>query len=532
MISLIGFELIPLIFTSCLSLLSMVGIGACILRFALRKGGTLLRIEFQVVALALGMLVYSQVLFCAGALGLFNQSLVMALRIGGLCALVFVLYAYKPRLIIHPVDAAWLPVAFVVVLCSLMIVSTYLNASIHPDARQYHLAFPWYTSLSGRLVHNDTLLHSGTYLGYDLLYQSVADLKGLIDCPAMMDQLKLFNAITNVLFPVSVLLLCRAFGGSRIASGIAALAVFTLGPIIYWGVLKNDIFAAAIGITTLAILVRAYDQANERLLLIATALAAYAVSVKITNAIPLAIPFGFVYLARRFTLRTCILSVTMGLMFLLPWAINAYVATGTPFFPVGAQFPDEVKQAWFIRNANGIEASALNLVTKFVPIVLGLYPISGNQTIGILSLAVLVASLIILIKDTARRKVGLPEAIAASALIWFVVFYALQYYNRFLSRYVLICFTALFAFLSFKVDVYLQGASIKVKSTSLLVVITFLVFLIGKNPSIVMCCKSIAEFQGSEQTRREKETMFGVYAEPYRVLERLRKPGEAVAMTI
>ncbi len=509
----------------------MVGIGLLFLRLASVQRSTLSRLEFLIIALTLGMLIYSQILLFAGALGLFNQTLVMTLRIIGLLALAFALYAHKSRLIIPTVNnPAWLPEALVGLLCGFMIVSTYLSSSIHGDAQQYHLGFPWIMSLTGRLVWNETLLHSGTYLGYDLLYLSVADLAKLIDSPAMLDRLKLFNAITNTLFPVSVLLVCRAFGGSRTASAIAALMVFTLGAINDWGLLKNDIFAATIGLITLTILIRAYDQANERLLLIATALAAYAVSVKIPNAIPLAIPFTFVYLSRRFTLRVCIHSTTIGLVLLLPWAITAYIAQGNPFSPVAMPLPDEIKQAWIARNTNGIEASALNFVTMFIPIVLGLHPISGNQTLGVLGLAALVASLVILIKDASKRKTGLPEIITASALIWFVIFYASRYDNRFLSRYILISFATFFAFLSFKIESYLQIVSVRVRASIFLAFLTFLLIFIGENPSITERYKSLVRFQGSEQTAHEKKTIFSKYSEPYRTIERLRKPGEAVAI--
>jgi len=531
MISYVGFELIPAIGIPALSLLSMVGIGALILRFALAKNGALSRLEFPIVALALGMAVYSLVLFFAGALGLFDHAWVLVLRIAGLLALAFALYGYKPRWVAHAgVDPAWLPLALAGLICSLMTVSAYLSTQIHGDARQYHLASPWLTSMSGRLLQNDTLLHNGTYLGYDILYLSVADLSGLMDSPVMMDQLKLFNAITSMVFPVSVLLLCRAFGGSRAASAIAALAVFTLGAIAYWGFLKNDIFAAAIGIVTLVVLVRAYDQASERLLLVASALAAYAVSVKISNAIPLAIPFGFVYLSRRFSLRTCALSAAMGLLILLPWAVYAYVASGNPFNPVAMRFPDEIKQAWAVRNANGIEPSALNLVTKFIPIVLGQHRISGNETIGILALAVLPASLIALVKDAARGKPGLREVIVACALAWFVFLYVTLYDNRFLSRYLLICFGALFAFMAFKGEIYLQGASKRTKAAVFIAVIALIAVFIWKNPGMASSYARLAGFQGSEQTRHDKETMLGQYSAPYRAIERLRKPGEAVAI--
>ena len=532
---------LALLLISFVPLLSMIGLGTYILRLGLlgadQLGGNL---ECSGVSLTLGMAAYSQILFFAGAFGLFNKNLITVLWFSGLLALTITLYSHKPKIFpsVHN-KAVWLMGTLLSLLSVFMLIVTYLNTSmIHGDARQYHLAFPWLMNLSGQLVTNSTILHNGTYIGYDILYLSIGDLTSLIDSPDLFDRLRFFNATTNILLPISVLMLCKAFGGTTFASTIAALAVFSLGPIIYWDSLKNDIFSSAVGITALSVLVRAHAKEHSRLLFVAAALAGFAVSVKITNSIPLSAPFLFVFLSQRFSKKTCSLAAAAGCLVLIPWMSHAFIASGSPFgatLDVGhflniTHIPDEVQQAWNARDKNGLEPSWFNALIQFVPIMLGLYPIAGNQTVGLLSLLSLLVSIIFLIPVLTKRKIGLPEIIAATMLLWIFIFYAFKYDGRFLSRYIMICFFVLFSFAAFKTEVYLQRFSSKWKSFIAASATIIVMFFVAQNPSMTRMFVRLREFQGIEHLKKLKQNTLFEYSLPYVALENYRKQGEAVAI--
>ena len=156
---------LALLLISFVPLLSMIGLGTYILRLGLlgadQLGGNL---ECSGVSLTLGMAAYSQILFFAGAFGLFNKNLITVLWVSGLLALTITLYSHKPKIFpsVHN-KAVWLMGTLLSLLSVFMLIVTYLNTSmIHGDARQYHLAFPWLMNLSGQLVTNSTILHNGT----------------------------------------------------------------------------------------------------------------------------------------------------------------------------------------------------------------------------------------------------------------------------------------------------------------------------------------------------------------------------------
>jgi len=526
---------LALLLIAFVPLLSMIGIGTYILRLALldsdQLGGNL---EFHSISLALGMATYSQILFFASAFGLFNKNLITVLWVSGLLALTVTLYSHKQKIFPNMHNkAVWLMGTLLSLLSVFMLIATYLNTSmIHGDARQYHLAFPWLINLSGQLVANSTLLHNGTYIGHDILYLSIGDLTSLIDLPDLFDRLKIFSATTNILLPISVLMLCKAFGGTTLASTIAALAIFSLGPIIYWDTLKNDIVASAVGITALSVLVRAHAKENSRLLFVAAALAGFAVSVKLTNSVPLAAPFIFVLLSQRFPTKTCVLAAAIGFLVLIPWMSHAYIASGSPLAPFGVYMSEEIQQAWNARATllNGLEPSGFNALIQFVPIMLGLHPIGGNQTLGVLSLLILVVSIVFLIPVLTKRKIGLPEIIATTMLIWVFIFYAFQYDGRFLSRYIIICFCALFSFVAFKTEAYLQRFSSKRKSFVAIAATIMVVIFVAQNPSMTKMFVRLREFQGLEHLKELKQNTLFEYSLPYIALENYRKQGEAVAI--
>lgn len=533
---------LALLLIAFVPLLSMMGIGTYILRLASldsdQFGGNL---EFHSVSLILGMATYSQILFFAGAFGLFNKNLMPVLWVSGLLALTVTLYSHKQKIFPSVRNkAVWLMGTLLSLLSVFMLIATYLNTSmIHGDARQYHLAFPWLMNLSGQLVANSTLLHSGTYIGYDILYLSIGDLTSLIDSPDLFDRLRFFNATTNILLPISALMLCKAFGGTTLTSTIAALAMFSLGQIVYWDALKNDIVAWAVGITTLSVLVRAHAKENSRLLFIAAALAGFAVSVKLTNSIPLAIPFLFVLLSQRFPTKTRVLAAAIGFLVLIPWMSHAHISTSSPFGSVSnvgafvniTHTPDEIQQAWDDRkllrnNLQGLEPSLFTALIQFVPIMLG----SNNQTLGALSLLIFVVSIIFLIPALIKRKIGLSEIIAATMLVWVFTFYALRYDGGFLLRYIMICFCALFSFVAFKTEVYLQDFSNKWKYFVAASVTIMVLVFVAQNPVMTKMFVRVREFQGLEHLKKLKQNTLFEYSLPYIALENYRKKGEAVAI--
>jgi len=517
-------------------LFCIVGTGAGIL-YLISSHQTiriLYGMEFLAVSAALGMLLFSQLLIYTSIQGLFSSGLILFLKILGLAgwALYLLNFTKHFSLKIHKYVDNSIYLLILMIFIGIMVLGSYASpVLLHGDARQYHLALPWLISITGKIYWNDTLLHGGTYLGYDILYLAVTDLSYIIKSPLeALEKLRLFNILSEVLLPISIFLLCKSFGASSSISTVASLALFSMGAIGYWGLLKNDIISAALSIIALVLLVRTNQSKCRLMLWLSTAIAAYAVTVKISNAVILILPFIYIYLCTGISGKDRLFGIFLGIIILIPWFFNAYLATGNPVAPIGGYQPDEIKQAWIFRNSNGIAPSFSNLISQFIPILLGYYPIRGNQSVGLIALATLPFSLLILICSFVKRKWSLVDVIAMSALLWFLLFYVIRYDNRFLSRYVLTCFSVLFAFVFARIEIVCYKLKNWPKIMNAKLFLFLVLFVVIYNRAVTDKYVQVVKIKNWGAIQMAKSDRVESIFAPYAYLADIRKPGDVVAI--
>lgn len=453
---------------------------------------------------------------------MFNFDSLLVLRCAAL--LYFATVIYRSRLVVWGTlkDNA-IAIIAIFLLFIFMSVTTYTNINIHGDARQYNLAFPWLMSETKSLVRNDTFWHNGTYIAYDILFMSVDNLTKLMGNVDLYDKLKQFDSLSAFFLPLSMWSISRAMGCNRTLSFISALIPFTLGSASNWGELKNDVYSAGLGIFSLSILITSYKKNDLRIFYLASLLSGWAVSVKLTNAVILVTPFIYVYLSRVFTITEKVRSVCIGLLVVSPWMVYSYSATGSPFSPIGVPLPEEIKQWWHARDANGLDHSMLTAVKYFLPIIFDDFKISGNESIGYICFASLVFSIVGLCVRLIRRKFSMADAVALSAIIWFAAFYLMRFDNRFLSRYIVVslCVFAAYA-------LFLMRNSGGFKSAQKLILIIVCLSVVT-NPFNINRFKSLTLIaEGDLQVK--KLAKIKIDEEPYKYLASKRHTGEAVAI--
>lgn len=395
------------------------------------------------VHLTLGAALTSAVFFAAYLLGLPIGPIALLMKSIGTGLAVWGLMrppegAFSRRTVLF-----WL--IFAPVLGVLVLASVH-TPILHPDAQQYHVAFPWHIWFGGAAVSGETFLQSGVYLGFDLLYLGLGNLGELQDSPEMLLRVSLFNALASMILIGAAVWLAQVFGASVFGALLSGLAVFSMSPMLYWGMAKNDLVAAGVGVLALAAFHRASITPSNRHFFVAGLLAGCAVAVKITNLPILVLPALYLLYKSPTRLQTFGILVIAGCLTVLHWMIYSSVMQGTPFYPFLAEMPAEVARAWDVRNANGLQRSFTDAVTYFGEILLDRFEISGNQSLGWAFVVALVLSIAALIWRAIRRHFDMMDIIALSAILWLVLFYWERFDGRFLSRYIVICGTVFFAY--------------------------------------------------------------------------------------
>ena len=394
----------------------------------------------------LGGMIFSQIVIYLLFFGIFKSWAIFLIKIFGFSFFVYnALIILRAKKIKAKYEAIILPSILFVTAAFVCLSALDTPVPFH-DARQYHLALPWLMSQNGALFIEPSLQQAGLYLGYDVLYMALGDLSTLLDNPRLMASLHIFSALSPLILIVGTYFLAMALGAGRVWSLLAAGAVFTMGSIVYWGTLKNDLIAAGIGVFALTHLCHAWKSRLTSDVILASILAAFAVSIKISNILPVGIPFAYALLFGPFGAREKGLGIVLGLLVIAPWMAYATTMQSTPLYPIGAEVPAEVKIHADERNANGLSRDMSTAFTRFFDIILDRYKISGNHTLGIPFLFAFGITVIGVLNRFLQRQFDIQELIAVSSIIWFLIFYILYFDGTFESRYIIICGSLFFVY--------------------------------------------------------------------------------------
>ncbi len=402
------------------------------------------------LTIILGALVVSQVLVLSLLLNFYSSTLILVVKSIGV-AITLAGAAYQHLNSSEFSATKWTFIAISAPMLLFLLLTFSLDSPVpHPDAQQYHLALPWVYATEQSLISERSLMQLGLYMGYDLLYLMVGDIRTLSDDPGLMSALYIFNAASMMLLLSATYTLSRAFGATRSWSVLATASVLTMGAVMtYWGDLKNDYMAAGLGLCALVLLHRAWTAASTEGLILATLVAAFSVTVKISTLIPVGLPFLFAYASGRFRWQTVFISIGVGSGLMAPWLWYAFVLQGTPIYPLGVKMPDVIALGWDARNANGLPGGVASAIKNFFELLLGRYHIPGNQSLGLPFLAATVGATAGILTAAIKKRFGLTEAIVTCAIVWLIIFYIDRFDGRFLSRYIVLCGCVFFAYCAF-----------------------------------------------------------------------------------
>ena len=396
----------------------------------------------------LGALVFSQLTIFSLLFGIFSSELFMFIKC--LATLYFAYWCYQERKRFHMPEISSMLVIGLVLVLILIVTSASLETPIpHGDARQYHLALPWHFSLKNGIFIEPSLRQTGMYLGYDVFYLLLGDISSLIDNPSLMVSLKIFSASSPILLLAGTYSLGRPYGLDRFWRFGSATAVMAMGSVSCWGSLKNDLVVAGVALFVVVQLQKAWHSRRTSDLYWSVALGAFAVSIKVSILVPLAIPFLAVLLSCKFSFRTLAQCFLLALLLLSPWFVYSLFPQSNPIYPLAVALPPEIESAWSSRNANGLERSIGEASTQFFSILLGTYRISGNHTVGVLFVSALFICLAGLFLRMSRRLMDIRDVILIGAVLWFLIFYYMRFDGRFLSRYIVYCGSVFYVYAGF-----------------------------------------------------------------------------------
>ena len=437
-----------------LTLLSFFGYGAMVQMSVRGPSWELLQLPEKrafsaVLKIVLGALTTSQFLILLLLADIFRSELVALVKYAGIALALGHFAAQRHRIAADcSIKGVILPIGATMI--SLLLLTFSLNSPIpHGDALQYHLALPWAFVAEQSLIEQRGLMQLGVYLGYDLLYVMVGDLRDLPDSPRLMSALSIFNSASLALLISATYGLARVFGASPPWSLLAALCLLTIGAVLaYWGSLKNDHVAAGVALFALMLLYQAWTASSPAGLLLAALVAAFSITIKISTVIPVGLPFLFVLASRRFQGREIFLVLGVGLAVMAPWLYFAALYQGSPFHPIATPTPEDIAAGWETRNANGLPRGLVSGLTNVVDVILGTHRISGNQSLGGPFLVATVVSIAGIVVSGIQRRFGLAAVIVGSSLAWLVIFYVDRFDGRFLSRYIIVCGGVFFAYVA------------------------------------------------------------------------------------
>ena len=402
----------------------------------------------------LGATLVSLLLLTLGALGMLDLLPVRFLQLVAVGATTWGVVAHRERIVgalssVRGVGyAAWLLVAAVV---GFRMAALSVLPGIHPDAVQYHVGIPRAMAVAGGIVGEKSLLHGGTYIGYDILNLLPTDLAALPDSLVSGTRgLVLFSLCSGLLLPLSVFALARVLGASGTLASLGAAAVFTTSSIGRWGSAKNDVVAAAVAIVAATLLLCVIRRPEVRPGVLAGLVTGFAISVKITMAVPLLVLCAvLVVVALRRHRAATLLAVALPVLAVVgPWILRAWVLSGEPLYPVMTDWTPAMLEAWAQRDANGLALSASQVVGRWPDLMLDRYEVSGNDSVGMLAFVSILAASAVFATRLLRRRFGPGEAVMLAALTWMAVFTIRSFEGRFLTRYLLFSVGVVFAYLA------------------------------------------------------------------------------------
>lgn len=393
------------------------------------------------LAIVLGFLLLSQMHYYALAFSVYRYSFFVGFKGLTVAWAIVVLWRSKINHIILNLSRESklfkVLVLFYLIFLAILVTANASSFRIHADAMQYHLAFPWVTSLTQELFRDNSFIGTGIYQGFDFLYLYVTDLSLLETNYRFLLHLKIFSTLIGFLLPLAIYYLCRSMGGAKEESLVSSLGLFTVSSIISWGELKNDTISAGLFVFFLAALVKAWKSGLRKEFLIACALSGFALSAKITNVAFCFFLSPLIVYWKKASFRTKFAGLILIFCIFFPWLWLAYFTQNNPFHPALMNLPPELKAGWDERNANGLMFSLVGFLTYWPQLILDQYEVVGNRSLGLPLVVLLCFDCFVLGSALIKRKISIADGIFLAGLLWFLFFSVSRFDGRFLNRYVL-----------------------------------------------------------------------------------------------
>ncbi len=410
--------------------------------------------EFTFCSVLLGMFLISQLLFFLGLLNLLFKELLWGVNIiFTILGIFYFIYSYKkvfstnsPLTIKRNFNLTQfilnLLLSYAIIVLLFRTIST---VQIAWDAGQYHFGLPmWYLKEHGIRFY-ETIMHSGTYLGSELFYLFLLN-------PGFPEEVfgaKLLNICFALFLPASIFFCSKRIGLKNQFALFAILLMLSVQAIERIGGGKNDILAAGLCVATLWIFLIYQQTGSSAWVPLLGLVFGYSCSVKISCLIlgPIILVM-FIRMENMNKVKDFLFFCGFGLIPILPWAINAWIYRGTPFYPVHRYLPDYARQGLRVRGHNGLYLSFSNYFKYITPLILS-KPFNGlpnkyDAALGCVFLFSTIGGSVGLL----IRQVRKHQFIYLSGLFIFVVFSIVRFEGPFLGRYILAVPALIFIFLS------------------------------------------------------------------------------------
>lgn len=209
----------------------------------------------------------------------------------------------------------------------LAITQNFFSINIHPDSEQYHLGIPYLMAKYNETVTGIGIMHSGNYLGFDILYLLFNNLARLDENIEFIRIIKIFESIYSSLVIFVFLKLTKTFSKKKYIIFLSILIFVSISDLHYIGYLKNDVFVTSIFLLCLYHLLAYEKNKKKEHYILFLLFGIYSISVKITVFLPFIL---ILIISNVFLLKKKIFKFNIFLIFLLPWIFYSFSTHGTP----------------------------------------------------------------------------------------------------------------------------------------------------------------------------------------------------------